>query len=257
MNLRNRLSLLVLAPTLLFAVSCSVSDSSSGGEKQVAVKMKLNTNSSTAAKQLSSSPTTQSVDSLTQIKLLVDELELESAMDEDSLDFEVNDFVVDLPLDGSEIELSTANVPAGVYDEFEMEIEHDDDTNVNDPDFINESGDDDGYSIVIKGVYNGEDFMYRSDEDFEIELEFNPPLEINDSSSPSIAINIDPTGWFKDSSGNDLDPTDSANWEQIEENIEKSFDVEEDHDDDDNGDDEDDDDDNDDSNNDDSNNDDD
>ena len=237
MNLVNRLSLVVLIPTLLFAVSCSVSDSNSGGEKQVAVKMKLNQMSTATAKQISSSPTIQSVDSLTEVKLLVEELELESTMDEDSLDFEVDDFVVNLPLDGSEIELSTANVPAGVYDEFEMEIEHDDDTNVNDPDFINESSDDDGYSIVIKGVYNGEDFMYRSEEDFEIELEFNPPFEINDSSSPSIAINIDPSGWFKDSSGNDLDPTDPANHEQIDENIENSFDVEEDDDDDDDDDD--------------------
>lgn len=235
MNFLNRLSLLALVPAL-FAVSCSVSDSNSAGEKQVAVKMKLNTTSSTTAKQLSSPTTMQSVDSLTQIKMLIEELELESTVDEDSLDFEVNNFIIDLPLDGSEIELSTANVPAGVYDEFEMEIEYDDDTDVNDTDFIKES-DDDGYSIVIKGVYNGEDFMYRSDEDFEIELEFNPPFEINDSSSPSIAINIDPTGWFKDSSGNDLDPTDPANYEQIDENIENSFDVEEDDDDDDDDDD--------------------
>lgn len=236
MNSLNRLSLFILVPALLFAVSCTISDSNSGGEKQVAVNMKLNTTSSAAAKQLSSSPSMQSVDSLTQIKLLVEELELES-IDNDSLDFEVNDFIVDLPLDGSKIELSTANIPAGVYDEFEVEFEYDDDTSVNDPEFIKESGDDDGYSMVIKGIYNGEDFMYRSEEDFEIELEFNPPFEINDSSSPSVAINIDPTSWFKDSSGNDLDPTDPANREQIDENIENSFDVEEDDDDDDDEDD--------------------
>ena len=233
MNLFNRLSLIILIPTLLFAASCSVSDSNSGGEKQVAVKMKLNQASQATAKQLASTPTTQSIDSLTEVKLLVEELELESTMDEDSLDFEIDNFVVNLPLDGSEIELSTADVPAGLYDEFEMEIEFDDDANVNDPDFINESDDDDGYSIVIKGVYNGENFTYRSEEDFEIEMEFNPPFEINDSSSPSIAINIDPSGWFKDSSGNDLDPNDSANYEQIDENIENSFDVEEDEEDDD------------------------
>jgi hypothetical protein len=241
MNLVNKLSLFILTPILLFTVSCSVSDSNSGGEKRVAVKMKLNQTSTATAKQISSSPTAQSVDSLTEIKLLVEELELESTVDEDSLDFEVNDFVASLPLDGSEIEISTANVPAGVYDEFEMEIEHDDDTNVNDSDFNNESGD--GYSIVIKGVYNGEDFMYRSEEDFEIELEFNPPFEINDGSPPSVAINVDPSGWFKDSSGNDLDPTDPANQEQIDENIENSFEVEEDNDDDDSDDDDSDDDD--------------
>ena len=228
-----------MIPALLFAVSCSVSDSNSGGEKQVAVKMKLNKMTTATAKQITATPTTQSIDSLTEVKLLVEELELESTMDEDSLDFEIDDLVVNLPLDGSAIELSTADVPAGVYDEFEMEIEYDDDTSVNDPDFVNESDDDDGYSIVIKGVYNGEDFMYRSEEDFEIELEFNPPFEITNSSSPSIAINIDPSGWFKDSSGNDLDPTDPANYEKIDENIENSFDVEEDEEEDDDDDDDD------------------
>ncbi|MEL7834032.1 hypothetical protein [Fodinibius sp. Rm-B-1B1-1] len=222
-------SYLLIIALFVATISCDTSDSNSGGEQQVTVKMKIDNSNNSSAKQFSYSPTTQSVDSLTEVKLLVEELELESTADDDSLDFEVDDLVVNLPLDGSEFNLTSGNVPAGVYDEFEMEIEHDDDTNVNDPDFINESGDeDDGYTVVIKGIYNGEEFTYQSDEDFEIELEFNPPFEINDDSSPSIAINIDPSGWFTDSSGNDLDPNDPANYEQIKENIENSFDVEQD-----------------------------
>lgn len=244
MNLFNRLLLLILTPVMLFAVSCDVSDSNSAGDKQVAVKMKLATSSSTtAAKQLASTPSTQSIDSLTEVKFLVEELELESAMDEDSLDFEVKNRVVDFPLDGSEFEITDGNVPVGVYDEFEMEIEYDDDANIDDPDFIKESGndEDDGYSVVIKGIYYGEEFTYKSDEDFELELDLNPPLEVTDTSSPSITVNIDPSGWFKDDSGNDLDPRDSANREQIDENIENSFDAEhEDEDDEDDDDDEDD-----------------
>lgn len=221
---------------LLFAISCGISDSNSGETQQVSVDMQVNSSTNSTAKQPSSSPTAQSVDSLTEIKLLVEELELESSADDDSLDLEVDDFVVDLPLDGSEFNLASANVPSGIYEEFEMEFEYSDDTNVNDSDFIKESGDDDGYTIVIKGIYNGEEFMYRSEEDFEIELEFEPPFEVNDNSS-SIAINIDPAGWFKDSSGNDLDPNDSSNSEQIDENIGNSFDVEEDDDNDDDDDD--------------------
>lgn len=155
------------------------------------------------------------------MKLLVEELELESSADEDSLDFEIDDLIVNLPLDGSDFTLASTDVAAGVFDEFEMEIEHDDD----------------GYTVVIKGIYNGEEFTYQSEEDFEIELDFNPPLEINDDSSPAITINVDPTGWFKDSSGNDLYPNDPANGDRIDDNIENSFDVEEDDEDDDNNDD--------------------
>ncbi|MGM0545526.1 MAG: hypothetical protein ACQEST_02290 [Bacteroidota bacterium] len=239
-TLKSLPSFLIIASLLAGIISCDTSNSNSGEAQQVDVKMKLNNTNNSASKQLSSSPSLQSVDSLTEVKLIVEELELESTADDDSLDFEVDDFIVNLPVDGTEFTLTSANVPAGVYDEFEMEIEHDDDTNVNDPDFINESGDeDDGYTIVVKGIYNGEEFTYQSEEDFEIEMEFNPPLEINDDSSPSITINIDPTGWFTDSSGNDLDPSDPANWEQIDENIENSFDIEEDEDDDDDDDDDD------------------
>ena len=149
--------------------------------------------------------------------------------------------IVNLPLDGSVIELTSQDIPMGFYDEFEMEIEHDDDNNINDPDFIKE-GDEDGYSMVIKGSFNGEDFMFRTETDFEIEMELNPPLEISETSgSPSVAINIDPAGWFVDSSGNSLDPNDPANKEIIEDNIEKSFDAEGDGDEDDEDDDDDDD----------------
>ena len=209
-------------------ISCNTSDSNSGSMQQLDVKMTLSNTNNTASKQFSTSPGVQSVDSLTEVKLLVEELELESTADKDSLNFEVDDFIVNLPLDGTAFNLVSADVPAGVYDEFEMEIEYDDDTNVNDSDFIHESGDDDdGYAIVIKGFYNGDKFIYQSNEDFELELEFNHPFEINDDSSPSIVINIDPVEWFKDSSSNALDPNNAGNREQIDDNIKNSFDVEE------------------------------
>jgi hypothetical protein len=47
-----------------------------------------------------------SLDSLTEIKFLVEELELESVND-DSSDFEVEDLVVNMPLNGQLIELTT------------------------------------------------------------------------------------------------------------------------------------------------------
>lgn len=226
----------VAALALLFA-GCNISDSGSGGNRKVAVKMQIQ--SSTGSQKISRTPSTQAVDSLTEIKVLVEELELESSFDEDSLDFEVDDLIANLPLDGSAFELASATVPDGVYDEFEMEMEGpDEDSNVQDPDFYNDSGDDDdGYSIVIKGVYNGEDFTYRSKEDFELELELNPPLEISNNTSLSIAINVDPSSWFKDSSGNDLDPNNPDNREKIDENIENSFEVEKEEDEDDDDDD--------------------
>ena len=233
-------SLSIVIITLVAITGCNTTNSGNSGPKDVAVTMQVQT---TAPKLKA-----MSVDSLTEVKLLVEELELESAS-EDSLDFEAEGLVVNVPLDGSELELSSRQLSNGVYDEFSMEIENDDDgQQVDDPDFY--EGEEE-YSIVVRGVYNGEDFTYRVDEDFEIELDLNPVIEITDNTnSAAVAINFDPTGWFVDSSGNPLDPNDPNNDEIIEENIENSFEAEgeedEEDDDDDDDDDSDDDDDNDD-----------
>ncbi|HET8866659.1 MAG TPA: hypothetical protein VFM80_13275 [Gracilimonas sp.] len=233
MNLsRLFIPLTIFISVMLVGAGCNVLNSDDNGPKEVAVTMQVQTSSVAKFKAIN-------LDSLTEIKLLVEELELESVND-DSADFEVEDLIVNLPLDGSRVELTSHQIPAGLYDEFEMEIENDDDgTQVDDPDF--RDGDDE-YSLVIKGIYNGEEFMFRSDADFEIEMDLNPPLEISSSTnSAAVAINIDPAGWFTDNQGNPLDPTNPANKEIIENNIENSFEAEgeeeEDNDDDDDDDD--------------------
>jgi len=174
-----------------------------------------------------------------EVRFFVEEMELESVT-EDSLDFEVENFIVNLPLDGSPLTITERVIPQGLYDEFELEVERpdDDDIEVNDPDFRDENG---SYSVVVKGLYKGEEFTYRSREDFEIEMDLNPPLEITGSESTSLVINIDVNSWFKDSDGMDLDPKDFNNSELIDDNIENSFEgYEEEFDDDDDDDDDDD-----------------
>lgn len=161
-----------------------------------------------------------------EVKLFIEEMELES-VENDSLDFEIENFIVNLPLDGSPLVLTEQIVPAGIYDEFELEIEKPDDKDlvVNDSDFQDETGE---YSVVVKGLYNGEEFMFRSSEDFEIDIDLNPPLVIEEGSSSVLLISIDVYSWFIGSNGEELDPKDPANTERINENIEKSFEAFED-----------------------------
>lgn len=227
-----------LIATLIIAfifASCNVSGTNTAPKQvhPVAVKMSVQPTSST--NMIAANRTMQSAYSISSVKLLVDELELESALEQDKLDFQVDDLVVNLPLDGSEFVLTSMAIPEGVYDEFEMEIDKPDDHSINDPDFYNESGED--YSIIVKGVYKGQPFTYRSHEKFKLEMELNPPLKVTTNSTPSIAINVDPYSWFVDDTGNPIDPNDPANRAQIEENIKKSFDAEreDDSNDDDNG----------------------
>lgn len=214
-------SILAIPAVALVFASCNVSGTNSGPtqqDSQVAIKMAVQ---SSATPMMATQTARQSVDSITDVKLLVDELELESALDQDSLDFEVDDLVVNLPLDGSEFVLTSQIIPEGVYDEFEMEIDQPDDESVNDPAFYNDNGED--YSIIVEGIYNGQPFTYYSHEEFELELDLEPPLEVSANSTPSVAINVDPYSWFADEAGNALDPADSANRAQIEQNIKQSF----------------------------------
>lgn len=239
-----------LIALLLITAGCSINNDDSSGPKPVAVNMQVA--SATAPKAFAPVTSNSGMAAITSVKLLVEELELESVVD-DYTDFEVENQVIELPLDGSPFQLSTANIASGLYDELEMEVDGiDEDDEVNDPDFTEGS---DETSIVVKGTYEGQEFTYKSEEDFELEFEFNPPIEI-DANTNSVDINlmVDVNSWFVDGSGNDLDPTDPNNREQIDQNIENSFEADNDIDEEDEDDDENDDDDDDDSDNDDSDN---
>lgn len=219
----------------LTAVACDSLNSTPGEEASIQLQMQVQT-SNTAAKL---TPASQEISELNidEVRLYVDEMELES-IENDSLDFEIEDFIVNLPLDGSPLTLTELALPQGIYDEFELEIEKaEDDINVSDSDFRDETG---TYSVVVKGTYNGESFTFRSSEDFELELELNPPLELGENESSILKVMFGVSNWFTGLSGETLDPNDQANYELINENIENSiegFEDEDDSDDDDDSDD--------------------
>lgn len=149
---------------------------------------------------------------LTLIKMLIDNLELETVSD-DSLDFEINDLVVDLPLDGDTLELSSQEIPAGSYDKLDIEI----DSDIVEDSVLNDST---GYhSIVVQGLYNGEEFTFKTSREFEEEFRFNPPIEVTDSTTTlALNLSIDVDRWFYHANPNNPDDK-----ERIEYNIRKSF----------------------------------
>jgi len=203
----------------LFAVSCDTTNPGLDETANLQLQMQVNT-TTTASKQIQTSNSQIGI-KIQEVKLFVEEMELESIQN-DSLDFEIENFIVNLPLDGSPLILTEQEIPAGIYDEFELEIEKPDDGEVavNDPDFRDETG---SYSIVVKGLYNGEEFMFRSSEDFEIDIDLNPPLELGDGGNSVLIISVDVYSWFKGADGEDLDPNNPNNTERINENIERSF----------------------------------
>ncbi len=153
------------------------------------------------------------------VKFYIKEMELGGARR--TGDFKTKDFILNVPVDGSPFEITHVSIPRGFYDELELDIDKPKSKDrVDDSDFRDGS---DSYSIVVKGIYNGTDFTYRSSEDFEIDVDISPNLEITSGQTSIIAIAIDFDGWFKDGSGGILDPRDSGNTKKIDKNIEDSF----------------------------------
>ncbi|MDZ7756742.1 InlB B-repeat-containing protein [Rhodohalobacter sp.] len=136
-------------------------------------------------------------------------------------DFSTKDFILNVPVDGTPFEITHVTIPPGFYDELELDIKKPDSkAEVNDSDFRDGSG---SYTVVVKGIYNGSGFTYRSPEDYELDVSLSPHLEITSGQTRIIALTLDFDGWFKDGSGGFLDPNDSGNRKQIDKNIENSF----------------------------------
>lgn len=218
--MKNIMKLLALLISVtLVTVGCNTTDSGQEGVGSLQLQMQVNSENMPAKQFLASQEHEDFA--INEVKLFIEEMELES-VENDSLDFEIENFIVNLPLDGSPLTLTEQQIPAGVYDEFELEIEKPDyeDVEVNDPDFRDETG---SYSLVVKGLFEGSEFTFRSTEDFEIDVDLEPALVIGESESSVLTISVDVNSWFRGSNGEVLDPKDPVNTEQINENIETSF----------------------------------
>ncbi|MDR8393588.1 hypothetical protein NC796_20715 [Aliifodinibius sp. S!AR15-10] len=209
------LPVFLLAVAVVMASCDIVGSNGTDGVRQMKVMMSVGGDNSFATNgvQAKGWRDTNQVE-LSQVKMLINDLELENVSD-DSLDFEVDNLVVNLPLNGDTLELTNQQIPAGQYDELDIEVDSD---IVDDPD-LNDGND--RYSIVVKGTYNGEDFTFRSKREFEEEFRFNPPIEITDSTT-TVALNLSIylDRWFKHA-----DPTNPDDQQKIERNIKRSFNI--------------------------------
>lgn len=200
----------LIAGVLILNLNCTTADTSSE-IREMRITMTSNQTSITADKMKSTEWDTNKVE-LSEIKLLIEELELESYSD-DYLDFEIDDLVVNLPLSGDTLELASQQIPAGEYDALDIEIDADD---VSDPDLNDSTG---YYSVFVTGTYNGEPFTFRSKKEFERKFRFDPPVTVSDSTDAltlNLSVNIDK--WFRHA-----DPTNPEDQWKIERNIEQSF----------------------------------
>ncbi|WP_018126524.1 hypothetical protein [Balneola vulgaris] len=214
--------LTVLTAAFVFG-ACSTSDSGDSAQMRLNATSKSNNSAQKAKSQ---------ADTLiiTEAKFRISELEVESAQ-ADSADFEGGPFILDLNISGGITELATTEIKAGIYEELEIEIEKPDSGETpSDPDFKIGEGENERFSLIIRGTYNGNEFTFRSSKDFEIEVEFEQGVEIQSNTEGliDVTLSIDSAIWFVDANGNTLDPTLVENQAMIEAAIEASFEAFED-----------------------------
>jgi hypothetical protein len=92
---------------------------------------------------------------------------------------------VALPLEGGAITPFTGMLPLGSYRWIQMHA-----------DFVR-----------LIGTYNGEAFDVTVPINGKLRTEFQPPIEVTETSEPvAVSVNIDVASWFTDSEGNTIDP---------------------------------------------------
>lgn len=172
---------------------------------------------------------------LTEVKILLRDVKLEHDDDEDfesDSQSDVNDdeeyvkvgpFVVNLNLSGMTTDVAVGVIPSGVYEEVKFKIHQIQGSEVPpDPEFKEGENESKRYSVIVKGNYNGEPFVYKSRKPAHQHLELNPPLSVEENSELSLTITVDPYSWFFKNNIL-LNPNDSSNVNDIDNNIAQSF----------------------------------
>ena len=155
--------------------------------------------------------------------------------DDECEKFETAPILFDLPLNGGVEQDTAILVPAGMYDEVEFDIHKVSNDDPEDAAFRAAHPDMVGKSIRVQGSYNGQPFTYETDLDVEQEFDLSPPLVVTaEMTSTNVTVLLGVDSWFRDGSGNLVNPQDGNKGGQheslVKENIKQSIEAFEDHD---------------------------
>ncbi|MBK7253435.1 MAG: hypothetical protein IPI04_05835 [Ignavibacteria bacterium] len=116
--------------------------------------------------------------------------------------------------------ITSAIIPSGSYDKIKFEVHKlNNDEAVPDPDFADVNG---RYSVIVKGKYLGNYFVYRSTKSAHQILNFPTAVSVSPDIKSNITMVIKPYIWFI-SNGVYLDPRIPANSNDIDNNIKNNI----------------------------------
>jgi hypothetical protein len=171
---------------------------------------------------------------LTSVEVVLREIELKRVETPDCTggdlceEFETGPVLVSLPLTpGAAQAFALDSAPAASYNEIELDVHKPDDGDPQDQAFIAQHPDFADISIRVRGTFNGVAFEFTTPLNVEQELPLVPDLVIAESTSTNVTIFVDVRTWFV-VNGALVDPSDTAVSDQIEQNIQNSFEAFED-----------------------------
>jgi hypothetical protein len=192
-------------------------------------KLSLSSRTGTAASPAASSPRALALSNgitIDRLRVVIREVELERASAQrdpvkDLEEFEVGPFLLDLQgtaLNGTVQRIVVSDVPAGPYRELKFKVHKPSSSESADPN-VKAMADLDA-SIVVEGQIDGQPYTFMSAVDAEQKFEgsFDLAAGIN-----NVTLNLDPSSWFGGAGAARLDPRQSANRSQIENNIQISM----------------------------------
>lgn len=146
---------------------------------------------------------------LKEAKILINDLKIHLKDDEietedEGENLKIGPFVINLSLDSKVTPVTIANIPAGNYVKAKFEIHKLQGNEMPpDPDFADANG---RYSVVVRGLYNGADFTYKSKVTANQKYRLQPPLSVTSAMGYNLTFYASPAMWFVDDNGNILNP---------------------------------------------------
>jgi hypothetical protein len=158
---------------------------------------------------------------ITEVKLLVRNLKMKDL--QDSMQIKTGPLVVNLNLEGEVTEFAASEIPPGSYSRVRFEIHKIEDSETPpDSEFKEGSESSKRYSTIVKGIINGEPFIYRSRKSAVQDIKLEEDLVVEDGADANLTIKVDPFTWFYNGD-QFLNPNDNANDDKIDNNLKNSF----------------------------------
>jgi len=155
---------------------------------------------------------------ITEAKALITEIQYERERDGRNQLQHPGPFVISFALDGSLRDLLSGLIIQDMYTKVKFQAHKPEETETPpDPEFKTGNSSYHRFSFIIKGIYNGNSFVYRSKNTMNLVINLNKTSSIN-LKKQNITVLFNKTSWFKNGSVI-IDPRDPQNENLIDDNI--------------------------------------